>query len=334
MKIVAEETEWREALEVLMPGTFTTVQDVGRPGYSQFGVPESGPLDSYALQAANYLVGNEPDAAGLEVTHAGLTLRAVAPTVIAVAGADLGLQINGIDRALWTVHQVLPGDVISFANRRAGVRAYVAIAGGIDVPVVMGSRATYVRARLGGFHGRPLRRGDRLAVSRLGDDRRHRQGLSLPDPLRRFGMPRPVRVIPGPQADRFAKVAWRRLFSAPYVVTPRSDRMGYRLQGPPLPYKEQYEHVSDGNAPGSIQVPGDGQPIVLLADRQTTGGYAKIATVISADLDFLAHVWPGEPVTFRYIDVAKAHVLRQIRQEMLAETARYTGYVQDGGDVA
>lgn len=312
-----------DTFAVLEPGTYTTVQDLGRSGYAQFGVPESGALDAFALEAANRLVGNAPAAAGLEVTQAGLTLRALAPTVIAATGADLGLQINGVDAASWCVQSVGPGDIVRFAERRLGVRAYVAVAGGIDVPLVMGSRSTYVRGRLGGFGGRVLRRGDVLPVGVPPPEWRRRIGLCLPPSLRRFGMPQPVRVIPGPQVERFVPLALQRLCNAPYVVTPQSDRMGYRLQGPRLPYVDESDHISDGIAPGSIQVPGDGQPIVLLADRQTTGGYPKIATVISADLDFLAHVWPGELVTFRRIDIDRAHELRRTRQQLLAAVARF-----------
>lgn len=317
-------------LRVLVPGLFTTVQDLGRPGYGRFGVPESGALDLYALEVANRLVGNEPGAAGLEVTHAGFAFEVLTPTIIAVAGADLGLQIAGRDAALWMVHRVEAGDVVRFAERRTGVRAYVAFAGGIAVPVVMGSRSTYARGNFGGFAGRPLRRDDVLGTDEWDGQRVERTGLQLPTFLRRMGVPRPVRVIAGPQAERFAPVALQRLYGAPYVVTPQSDRMGYRLQGPSLPYVEPFEHVSDGIAPGSIQVPGDGSPIVLLADRQTTGGYPKIATIISADLDFLAHVWAGERVTFRSVSLDEAHRLRRERGRLLAEVARYTGTSADG----
>lgn len=318
-----EGVEMMNTFEVLAPGTYTTVQDLGRPGYAQFGVPDSGALDAFALEAGNRLVGNALNTAGLEVTLAGFALRVLAPTAIAVTGADLGLQINGVDAAPWCVQWVGVGDIIRFAERRLGVRAYVAVAGGIAVPVVMGSRSTYVRGRLGGWHGRLLQRGDVLPAGVPGSDWRQRIGLCLPHSLRRFGVPQPVRIIPGPQAERFAPLALQRLCGAPYVVTPQSDRMGYRLQGPSLPYKESYEHVSDGIAPGSIQVPGDRHPIVLLADRQTTGGYPKIATVISADLDFLAHVWPGEAISFRAIDMKRAHELRHTRQQLLFEVARF-----------
>lgn len=384
------------AFEVLQPGSFTTVQDLGRPGYARFGVPDGGAMDKYALQAANMLVGNEPGAAGLEVTNAGLALRVLTPMVVAVAGADLGLQVNGLPAPMWTVLSIDVDDVIHFSTRRLGVRAYLAVAGGVDVPAVMGSRSTYVPARIGGFEGRALRKGDRLSVGTETDSlgaaaARERAGLSLPENLRRFGLPLPVRVVAGPQAEAFAPIAFHRLAGSPYVVTEQADRMGYRLHGIALPYAEDVgfsrarpltadgqaevrtpadgqagagrtadgpagapttadpstaeratgrspvaagpavdrptsespAHVSDGVAPGSIQVPGDGQPILLLADRQTVGGYPKIATVISVDLDFLAHVWPGEPVRFRFVDLETAQRLRGLRREMLEEVRRF-----------
>lgn len=335
-----------QAFEVLAPGLYTTVQDLGRPGYARFGVPDGGALDKFALQAANLLVGNDRGAAGLEVTQPGLALRMLAPTCIAVAGADLGFQINGVQSSTWCVHALNEADVLQFTERRVGVRAYVAFAGGIDVPVVLGSRSTYVRAGLGGFHGRPLQRGDVLAIrwtapsveGTVGkgtagkgtagaafNPSPPRDGFCLPDGLRRFGMPLPVRVIAGPQADVFAPVALHRLVNAPFVVTPQSDRMGYRLHGPELPLATNAagNHISDGIAAGSIQVPGDGQPIVLLADRQTTGGYPKIATVISADLDFLAQAWPGDVVRFRLVGVQEAHRVRSDRQRLLERVARF-----------
>lgn len=325
--------------EVLQPGLLTTVQDLGRPGYARYGVPDGGAMDKFALQVANLLLGNEAGAAGLEVTHAGLALRVLAPTCVAVTGADLGLEVNGNPAPLWTVLRLAPGDVIRFSQRRRGVRAYFAIAGGVDVPVVMGSRSTYARAAIGGIEGRPLKKGDLLPIAGDGahGDLEDRIGFSLPKPLRRFGFPLPVRVVAGPQAEHFAPIAFHRLAGSAYTVTKQADRMGCRLEGAPLPYirdgapsppGDEAEgggpgYVSDGVAPGSIQVPGDGQPIVLLADRQTVGGYPKIATVISPDLDFLAQAWPGEPVRFRFVDVETARRLRALRAQMLEEVRRF-----------
>lgn len=309
---------------VLEAGLWTTVQDLGRSGYQQFGVPGSGALDTFALEAANRLVGNPPDAAGLEVTLTGPRLRATAPCIIAVTGADLSVQVNGRPAPGWQTCQLQPGDELSFGAPRRGCRAYIAVAGGFAVSSVLGSRSTYVRGRLGGVDGRPLRAGDALNVYELEEDRRERVGMSLPPELRRFGTPQPVRVILGPQDDAFSPLAVERLLGAAFYVTPQADRMGYRLQGPRLPHRGRVEQISDGIAPGSIQVPADGQPIVLLADRQTTGGYPKIATVVSADLDFLAHAWAGDRITFRPVDLAQAHALRRRRRALLDMVARVT----------
>ena len=324
-------SEERIVFEVLAPGLLTTVQDVGRPGYQRFGVPRGGALDAFALAAANALVGNPPDAAGLEVTLVGPVLRVAAEGLVACTGADLGFTIDGEPAALWQAHRVRPGQVLRFAGRRSGCRAYVAVAGGIAVPPVMGSRSTDIRARIGGVAGRALARGDHLPVGPLPADWRERAGLSLPPALRRHGLPQPARVVLGPQDDRFLPVAFERLLGAPYRVSAQSDRMGYRLTGPRLVHRDGADIVSEGNAPGSIQVPGNGQPIVLLADRQTTGGYAKIATVVSADLDFLAQAAPGDRITFRAVDVATAHRLRRERLEMLAAVARACGVLRDPG---
>lgn len=319
-----EERRAIDAFAVMEAGLWTTVQDLGRPGYQQFGVPGSGALDTYALEAANRLVGNRPDSAGLEVTLRGPRLRAVADAIVAVTGADLGFQINGRATPMWEVVRVRPGDELSFSAPRLGYRAYVAVAGGIAVPSVLGSRSTYVRGNIGGVDGRPLRSGDTLAAYPVEPGPLARVGLALPPELRRFAKPQPVRVIIGPQEDAFSPLAVERLLGVPYRVSPRSDRMGYRLEGLRLPYRDAVQHVSDGIAPGSIQVPADGRPIVLLADRQTTGGYPKIATVISADLDFLAQAWAGDRITFRRVSLAEAHSLRRERRALLDAVKRVT----------
>lgn len=312
-------------LTVIKPGLWTTVQDLGRFGYRQYGVPPSGALDSYAFQAANFLVGNEPGAAGLEVSFMGPRLRAVAPCAIAVTGADVSLQINGRSVPTWTAHKLRPDDELSFGPPKCGRRAYMAVGGGIAARPVMGSRSTYVRARLGGIEGRPLHVGDTLSAYTVETTRIQRDGLTLPHQLRRIGTPQPARVILGPQEHAFAAVAFERLLGSSFYVTSQADRMGCRLRGPRLRHRSDDEHISDGVVPGSIQVPPDGQPIVLLADGPTTGGYPKIATVVSADIDFFAHVWAGDRVTFREISLTEASALRRRRKKLLAQIAKLTG---------
>lgn len=320
-----EQRAVRPVRAVEEPGFWTTVQDLGRFGFQQYGVPPSGALDTYALWAANCLVGNEPAEAGLEITVIGPRLRAVSDCLVAVAGAQVELRHNGRRADTWQAHRLRAGDELRFAPPRRGRRAYLAVAGGIAVPAVLGSRSTYARGRLGALAGRALQPGDLLHAYESSQDRFQRAGYALPRELRRLGLPQPARVVLGPQHDFFAPAALQRLLGASFVVSRQADRMGVRLLGPALPRRRWEEMISEGVASGSIQVPADGRPIVLLADRQTTGGYPKIATVISSDLDFFAHVWAGDRVTFREISLEEAQRLRRRRRELLAEIARVTG---------
>ena len=302
-----------EVFEVIQPGLLTTVQDMGRYGYQQYGVPVSGAIDNYALRAANLLVGNHEGEACLEITLLGLKLRVLANTVVAITGADLNPILNNGSLPMWEAVIAGSGDTISFSRPRRGCRSYLAVAGGIDVPKVMGSSSTYVKSRLGGFEGRPLRAGDRL-----------KSGKARPAILRRRLPPQylpeyrnanELRVILGPQDDRFTEEGIHTFLSSEYTISTESDRVGYRLQGPRIEHKAGADIISDGIPLGAVQVPGDGLPIILLVDRQTTGGYTKIATVITADIPKLAQSGPGDTVRFRQITEEAAHrVLREYEQ--------------------
>lgn len=290
---------------VLQPGLFTTIQDLGRTGYQEFGVPVAGAMDALALRVANRLVGNPEGAAGLEITLLGPTLRFETPTVIALTGADLGALLDGSPLPTWQSVAVAAGSTLSFSGPRAGARAYLAVAGGVAVPPLLGSRSTYVRAAMGGWEGRALRAGDVLPVG---------QTYPLPPAGRRFppelipALPREVtvRVILGPQDDHFPPEAVERFLQSKYRVSAASDRMGYRLEGPALSHARGPDIVSDSIPPGAVQVPGQGTPIVLLADRQTAGGYPKIAVVIAADLRLLAQLQPGDSISFRAVSQEEA----------------------------
>jgi antagonist of KipI len=311
-----------DIIDVLDGGLLTTVQDLGRLGYQRYGVPASGALDPFALRVANRLVGNSEDAAGLEVTLIGPRLRFLADSVIAVAGADLSPSLDGERAATWEPFAVTTGSVLSFADANDGVRAYVAVAGGgIDVPVVLGSRSTHVRSRLGGFEGRALQAGDRLqAPSR--EAPRHVAARRLPqDQVPRYGHSHALRVVLGPQADAFTPHGVDTLLSAEYTVSGQSDRIGCRLQGPSIEHATSPDIVSDGTPNGAVQVAGDGMPMVLLADRGTTGGYTKIATVITVDLPSLAQAATGDTVTFTAVPVDEAHALLREREERLRRLA-------------
>jgi len=294
--------------EVLEAGILTTVQDLGRRGCERFGVPVAGAMDAYALQVANLLVGNSPGTAGLEINTPGLVLRATTSCLVAAAGAELGLRVNGQPIPNWMSAFVRPGRTVEFAGRRSGCRAYLAIAGGIDVPMVMDSRSTYLRGKLGGLGGRALRAGDWLPVRPVDWSLLERAARRLPAELipsyRKDPM---VEVIMGPQADAFSPESREILLSETYRVTPAADRMGYRLKGAAVAHQRATDIVSDGMVMGAIQVPADQQPIVMMADRQTTGGYPKIATVVSADLPLLAQCIPGESsIRFQMTTVQKA----------------------------
>lgn len=291
-------------IRVLDAGPQTTIQDRGRPGRLRYGIPPSGPVDVRSFLLANRLVGNADTAAALECTILGPRVEARTPCAVAVTGAAMPVTVNGVAAPRWTTIHLRPGDVVRLGPSARGVRAYVAFSGGIDVPLVLGSRSTYVRGRLGGLEGRALRKDDEL---RLGS-------AALP-PVRRvpesavpaLGSGAGIRVVLGPQADRFTRDGIAAFLGGEYEMLPQSDRMGARLRGPRIAHTRGHDIISDGIALGSIQVPGDGQPIVLLVDRQSTGGYTKVATVCSVDVGRLGQVKPGQPVRFQAVSLAEAH---------------------------
>ena len=293
-------------ITILDAGPQTTVQDLGRTGQMRYGIPPSGPIDRFAFVLANRLVGNLDAAAALECTLLGPRFEVRAAGAIAVTGADMPVTVNGQPAPGWATIAVGAGDVVKLGPARTGVRAYVAVSGGLDVPLVLGSRSTYLRGRLGGIEGRALRKGDLLVVFPSRAVRpRHLERRAIPAYT---GEPT-IRVVLGPQADRFTEDGIRALLRGPYEVLPQSDRMGVRLRGPRIEHARGHDVISDGIALGSIQVPGDGQPIVLLADRQSTGGYTKVATVCSCDIGRLGQVRPGQSLRFEAVSVAEAHRL-------------------------
>jgi antagonist of KipI len=297
------------ALFVVDPGLLTTIQDLGRFGYQRVGVPPSGPMDRAAFVVANRLVGNSDGAAALECTIKGPRLEARHAAVVAVTGAPMGFTVNGQDAPSWTAVAVRPGDVVAFQMASAGCRAYLAVAGGIDAPLAIGSRATYLRGRLGGLAGRALQKGDVLPVGASPGGAR--EGRTVPAARRpAYPAERECRVIFGPQDDRFTPDGIRAFLEGPYDVTPQADRMGYRLKGPTITHARGHDIISDGIPLGGIQVPGEGQPIVLLVDRQTTGGYTKIATVIGVDIGAIGQTRPGQRIRFRQVSLEEAHAAR------------------------
>lgn len=303
---------------VVKGGWLTTVQDLGRYGYQQYGVPVAGAMDSFSAMVANRLVGNPDGAAVLELTLKGPELQFERDTVVAITGADLSPTINGGSVPLWQSILVSQGSRLSFGKQRTGTRAYLAIAGGIDVPLILGSRSTHCASETGGLGGRPLKQGDSLHTEEPVKSVKHSIGMRLPDQLLpHYNRTPTVRIIPGPQQDFFSDRSLATLTEAAYTGTPQSDRMGYRLTGPKVVHKGSIQFISDCTAMGALQVPPDGQPILLMADRQTTGGYPKIAVVISADLSLAAQLAPGDSVAFAPCTIAQAQTALRLHRAQL-----------------
>jgi antagonist of KipI len=283
---------------VMDPGFLSTVQDEGRIGYRAFGVPAAGVMDRYASVMANILAGNPRGAATLEMTLRGGRFRFARTEYVAVCGADMQGELNGNRIRNWSGFSIGANDELAFAYAVSGCRSYVAFRGGIDVPIVMGSRSTCLRARFGGFQGRALQAGDVLPIPRALAPASSEPVELASELVPRYTNKVRLRAMLGPQDDLFTADGIHTFFHGQYTVSARNDRMGYVLQGPRIAHKGGADIVSDALCPGAVQVPGDGTPIVLAADCQTTGGYAKIATVIGADLWRLAQTKAGDNVAF------------------------------------
>lgn len=301
-------------LLVERPGLFSTLQDEGRFGYQRFGISASGAMDPLALALSNALVGNPRGMAAIELTMLGLAATVEGgPLRLALAGADMALTIDGRPADAWRAHALEPGARIEIGAARTGMRAYLAIAGGFAVPPTLGSLSTHSRSQLGGLEGRALRAGDLLPLA--GATTGPLLALSA---KRRPAASGPIRVIMGPQDDHFTPEAITTFLSAEYRVSDRADRMGAQLDGPQLAHRDGFNIVSDGIVNGSIQVPGHGRPVVLLADRQTTGGYPKIATVIGPDLWRLGQARPGDALRFSAVTADAAEQAARAQEAGLA----------------
>ena len=292
-------------ITILNPGLLTTVQDGGRIGYQAFGVSVSGVMDPRAMNIANILVGNDDNEAVLECTMMGPQIRFDVSNVIAVTGGDLGASIDGQPIPTYRAVKVQAGQTLRFTGLRGGCRAFIAFAGGLDIPLVMGSRSTYMKAKIGGLEGRKLQKDDVIGFR---DPKETIHNFDIRGFTPEF-VPRKeytLRVLLGPQDDMFTDEGLKTFLSEPYTVTPEFDRMGCRLDGPVIAHKNGGDIISDGIAFGAIQVPSAGKPIIMLADRQTTGGYTKIANVITADFRLLAQMKAGDKVRFEKTSIAAA----------------------------
>lgn len=290
------------SITVLNPGLLTTIQDQGRVGYQRFGVPVSGAMDPRSASFANILVGNPEDEAVLECTMLGPQLRFDKDNCFAVCGGDLGATLDGQAIETYRAIQAKDGQVLRFTAPKAGCRAFVAFAGGLDVPQVMGSRSTYMKAKIGGYQGRKLEKEDvigfrapKATLPKLAD--RQMRPEFVPQPVYT------LRVVLGPQDDYFTQPGIDTFLNSEYTVTQEFDRMGCRLEGDAISHKDGGDIISDGISFGAIQVPSSGQPIIMMADRQTTGGYTKIANVITADFRIMAQLKAGDKVRFQQVPV-------------------------------
>jgi biotin-dependent carboxylase-like uncharacterized protein len=314
-----------EILEILSPGIFTSIQDLGRYGYGCYGVAPSGALDSYALRIANLLVGNRPDRAGLEAMLLGPAIRALADIVVAVTGGNLQPRRNKQPIEMWRSHILKKDDILSFDSPLSGFRAYVAVGGGINVPPVMGSRSTNLSSGFGGLQGRTLEKNDILSSENYFQDVKMETRAFNAAWIPVYPNNWSLRVIWGPQDDHFPDESRDSFLGASYKMSSDSDRTGIRLQGPVIRQKPdmQTSIISEGVISGSVQIPGDGKPIIILGET-VTGGYRKIATVISADLPLLGQIKPGDAVRFKAVSMAEARrALAAVEEKVHKFEARF-----------
>jgi len=309
------------SVNVIKPGMLTTFQDLGRVGYQHLGVPVAGAMDARAHRLANLLAGNAQDLATMEITVSGPTLRFDQPACIAICGADLRPHVRNKPIPLNRPIVLKAGSELSFGERRHGARCYLAVFGGFAVANVLGSASTYVRSGMGGWHGRALRKGDQIDLninmmsSGLTALSRKLWDIEVYLPAALSSTPRQtVRIVKGAQWKEFSPESCAAMITQPFRISPDSERMGYRLQGPAITLSEPRQMISEATSFGTIQVPSGGQPIVLMADRQTTGGYPKIAHVAAVDLPLLAQMLPGDTVRFEPINLDQAQALDAKRE--------------------
>ncbi|HEU4493657.1 MAG TPA: biotin-dependent carboxyltransferase family protein [Rubrobacteraceae bacterium] len=316
-------------IRVRSPGLLTTVQDTGRFGEYALGMPPSGAMDVFSYQVGNYLVGNEEGAAGLEITYFGPELEFTEGAVITVTGAEMPPKINGEEAPTWETLEVGEGDVLSFDYLKSGARSYLAVAGGIDVPLFMHSRSTYTLIGLGGHEGRALQEGDELKVGESTNGNAQIGKRVDDDHIPTYSRETELRVIIGLASYRLTEESMEEFLNTNWTVTPDADRVGYRYRGGELKFVEREQPAGAGSDPanvvdfgypiGSIQVPGGVEPIVLMNDAVTGGGYATIGTVISADRDKLAQTKTNDKTRFRSVDLDEALKARRERREQLEE---------------
>lgn len=307
--------------KVLKPGLQTSVQDLGRMGYQQYGMSPAGAMDSYSMQMANLLTGNLLGEAVLETVMLGPSLKALSDVSVAICGGNLEPNVYGQEVPMWKSFVLKKGEILSFGRVKSGGRAYISFAGGIDVPIVLGSKSTFLNGDIGGFNGRTLEAGDIVHGHPAVRKNRFLHCTFIPEYKKQIN----IRVILGPHYEKFPQSAIDLFLASEYKVSSKSNRMGYRLEGPKLAYKEGADIISDAIPPGGIQVPASGEPIILMAERQTTGGYPRIATVVSVDLPVLAQAMPGSVIRFKEISIEEAQALYLRRKKIFKNLTLVAG---------
>jgi antagonist of KipI len=307
-------------LEVLAPGMLTTVQDLGREGFGPLGISPSGAADALSLRIGNLLAGNPQGAAALEMTLLGGTFRFPDGCVFSLAGSDFGATLDAAPAKLWQSVRAQPGQILQLGPTRSGARCYLCVRGGIQVEKFLGSASTHLLSGVGGFEGRALRKGDVLRIESAGADSIDAlfAPKTLPPALLEHVSPRKtLRVTAGPQSEWFLELSRRAFYENAYRLTEESDRLGIRLAGAPVPCPRGGDMITEGVSLGAIQVPPDGQPIIVFVEQQTTGGYPKIANVISADLHTVGQLRPRDEIRFELVSMETAHSLLHEQEQIV-----------------
>lgn len=305
-------------IKIINPGLLSSIQDTGRYGYQQYGMPVAGAMDTDALQLANWCVGNQADEACIESTILGAVIEFQFDTCIALCGAKTQAKINGEFSEMNRSILIKAGDQLEMGNVQSGCRIYLAIAGGFNIPELMNSKSTYLRGKFGGYEGRALATGDELEINQTNKQLKR---VLAQDLITDYASYTQIRVTAGAEVKRFTQEGIRSFLCSTYTLSPQSDRMGYRLSGTKIEHADGADIISSGIATGAIQVPGHGEPIIMMADHQTVGGYTKIANVIAADLPLLGQMKPGDKIKFKEVSLEKAQNIliekQQIRRKLL-----------------
>ena len=313
----------KSIIKIKSPGLLSTIQDLGRYGFQHLGIPESGAMDKFALRVGNSLLGNPENAAAIEITAIGPSLTFLENIEIVITGGNLSPEINGTKVPQWKNILISKNDQLTFGDIIDGFRSYICIKGGIDCPEILSSKSTYLKGQFGGIEGRSLNENDIIFVNENQNNLQLSKELPIEYTHPIYGKHHILKIILGPQNYSFTDNALSTLVESQYKISLDSDRVGYRLEGPVLEHKDKPDILSDGSPPGAIQIPGNGTPTILMADRGTTGGYAKIGTIISTDISQIAQASPGQTVTFQIVSQEEASTFRITQEQIFVDLGNY-----------